>query len=219
MPHPPTHHPSSSPSPRALYAGTFPERVDRLILLEGGSPLTLDPAKAPDQLRDHILSTERMRGNAGSDSKVYATRADILRRLTERPLSERAAECLLRRGAAPVGTELDQDGAGTGSSTADAAAVARGWRFTHDKYLRLPSPYRMTEAHVWAFHARVVAPTLMVTANAGYPFPATAVDALEAALREGNPHRVTRVAVPGAHHVHLETPEIVAPSIVDFLTA
>ena len=154
----------------ALYAGVFPEKVDRLVLLEGGSPLTLEPAKAPEQLRDHILATATMReASANGGGKIYKTREEMLRRLVERPLSQHAAECLLEQG-----TERLPDGA--------------GWRFTHDPYLRLPSPYRMTDAHVWAFHARVVAPSLMVMATQGWPFPPPSIDACEAALREGNPH-------------------------------
>lgn len=183
---------------RSMYAGTFPEKVDRLILLEGGAPLTLEPAKTPDQLRDHIQATVRMR--TGRDgNKVYASLEEMRQRMLDRPLTPAAADHLLEYGAEPL-----PDGI--------------GWRFTHDRYLRVPSPFRMTNEHVFAFLRRVKSPTLMVMATHGWPFPAELVDGAEQALRECNENSVTRLTVPGSHHVHLEEPEIVAKHVTAFLS-
>ena len=48
-----------------LFAATFPERVDKLILLEGGLPLTGEPSDAPASLAKALRESRALRGKAG----------------------------------------------------------------------------------------------------------------------------------------------------------
>lgn len=129
-----------------LVAGTFPERVTHLILLEGLGPMFTQAEDAPSQLRRAIEFKSR-------PSAVYPTREEAVQRIAEpRKLSLENAELLAERCLAPK----DQ-----------------GFTFTHDPELRGPSRMRLTEPEVLAFFQKIQCPTLVVEAEDGMQFDET----------------------------------------------
>ena len=76
-----------------LTAGTFPERIDRLGLLDSFVPLTTDGADAPEQLRSAILERS---GRSARAPKIYPDREALIatRLRGPTPLSALSAERL-----------------------------------------------------------------------------------------------------------------------------
>lgn len=173
-----------------LFTGAFPRRIDRLVLLDGLGPLTLDPELAPHRLADGVT---RLLATRGEPVGVLSTRQEAAARLRKATLgmTESSAATLLARGMRDV-----EDGV--------------AWRT--DPRLRVPSLFRLTEEHVHAFLKRIACPVLVVHAKDGYPFDAAWIHAQLGCMTD-----LEVVHVPGGHHVHLDEPERVAPHIVAFM--
>jgi pimeloyl-ACP methyl ester carboxylesterase len=174
----------------AVWAGTFPDRVERLVLLEGLGPLTEEPEHAPRRLARAI---EEERAKRGRQPTVHADADAVIERMGRslQRLSREAAEVLLARGLKHV----------EGGVT---------WRA--DPRLRFASRIRLTESQVLAFLRAISCPTLVVRADAGYPFITHQGQARLRAIRD-----VELFELPGSHHVHLEDPEPVAAAVGRFL--
>jgi pimeloyl-ACP methyl ester carboxylesterase len=170
-----------------LAAGACPDRVERLVLLDGLGPLTSRDNEAPSNLEKHL----RVR-NQATDQKVYPTLLDAEQRLMQAmpPLSHDAARCLAARGT---------------------RAVPGGFVWRADPQLFHPSPTRFNEAQVRAFLRRVETPTLVVRALGG-----PSVDAGVMGERLGCLPTARLLEVEGGHHVHLDHPELVAPAVEDW---
>lgn len=140
-----------------LLAAAFPERVERLVLIEGIGPLT-DPAEeAPKLLRRSLLY--RLQGEA----PVYPSRAAAVSRLEKRGLSPEAAETLAKRSL---------------------EAREGGVSFTQDARLRLPSRTRLSEPQVLAFLQSIASPCLLVLGRQGVPFPEAPLRRRQQAIRD-----------------------------------
>lgn len=176
----------------AIWAGTFPERVERLVMLEGLGPLTQEASTAPVRLRQALeRETAKARAAAKRTAPVYADRESVLERLLQanRSMSRASAQRLLERAL------VDVEGGVT-------------WKT--DAQLRLPSRLRLTEGQVLAFLGAIRCPSLVVRAEDGFP-----VDPLAAKARvEALGARVERV--PGGHHVHLDDPQSVGRLVEAF---
>lgn len=163
-----------------LFAATFPERVDKLILLEGGLPLTAEADEAPEGLARALRESRALRGKAG---RIFAERAAAIaeRAAGFSKVTPAAAEVLARRS-------LRQ--------------VHGGWQWHADQRLKAQSEMRLTPDHVRAFARRVTAPVLLLFASQS-PF----VDRplyREFPVMFGN---IEVERVPGGHHCHLEGSE------------
>lgn len=174
-----------------VLAGTFPEAVRRLVLIEGFGPMAEAADRTPVRLAKSLAAEAQARPvETRTWPSFEAAVTARMRGLTRLDLP--AARRLVQRGA---------------------EAVDGGYRFRHDPRLRLPSRVRFTEDQVRAFLARIAAPVLAVRAAGGWPFPDDTVRERSAAIA-----RLEVVTVPGGHHVHLDHPERVAPLVDAFLT-
>ena len=174
-----------------LFAAAFPERVDKLILLEGGVPLTGEPDEAPAGLADALREARALRGKAG---RVFAQRETAIaeRAAGFSKVTPAAAEVLARRSL---------------------REVPGGYRWHADQRLKAQSELRLTAEHARAFARRVTAPVLLLLATES-PF---ADRPLYRELPSLIPNiEVDRVA--GRHHFHLEGSErSIAERIRSFL--
>jgi pimeloyl-ACP methyl ester carboxylesterase len=175
-----------------LFAATFPERVDKLVLLEGGLPLTAEASEAPAGLAQALRESRELRGKSG---RVFATRAAAI---AERAggfskVTPAAAELLARRSLREI--------------------PRRGFRWHADQRLKAQSELRMTPDHVRAFARAVEAPVLLLFAE-NSPF-------VDRPLYRELPSLFASIEVdrvPGAHHFHLEGSEaVIAERIRRFL--
>jgi pimeloyl-ACP methyl ester carboxylesterase len=160
-----------------LFAGTFPDRVDRLLLLEGGLPILGEAADAPANLARVI---ERSRELSGRGGRIYASRAEAI---TERvngftPVTVEAAEILARRSL---------------------VEVAGGWQWQADQRLKAGSEFRLTREELIAFLQRVEAPTLCLMAEDSPFADRPGYRELLEIIRGIDIRRL-----PGRHHFHLE---------------
>jgi pimeloyl-ACP methyl ester carboxylesterase len=166
---------SMGASVASLTAGAFPERVERLCLIEGVSPLVYETEELPGLMAEAIKKRMRMRSKK---LKPYAAIADaVLARANGRfPVSMQAAEWLVNRGVIHR-----EDGI--------------YWR--NDPSLVLPSVLRMSEAQVQAFLRSIQASIEIVVAEEGHDL--VNLDERLTCLRDPQLYHL-----PGNHHLHLE---------------
>ena len=167
----------------SVYAGTFPQHVEHLILLDGLGPWSGPEQDAPQQLVRHIEQLVRLRRKRQPTyPSVEAVAAQLVRIVPNMSLI--SAEILARRSTRPVAADGSE---GTGFV----------WR--SDPRLRCTSGMRLTEAQVAAFLNRITCPTLMVRAVDGYPFEEGFWERRQQMIAHGQV-----VEVSGGHHVHME---------------
>lgn len=163
-----------------LLAGAFPERVERLVLIEGGLPLIDSPEAAPARLADALT---RKRGLTDRMGRVFPSR--------ERAIDERAA------GFSKVERETAEI-----LARRSLREVPGGWVWHADQRLKAPSELRFTAEHVRAFVTRVSAPVLMFRATES-PFNGSPeYDEIVPLFRS-----LRIVRLDGGHHLHLEGAE------------
>lgn len=163
-----------------LLAGSFPDSVERLVLLEGGVPIVSTAKDAPDDLALALTERESLRTRSG---RVYTSREDALQARASgfSPVTRSAAATLARRSLIPV------DG---------------GFRWHLDQRLKGRSELRLTVEHVEAFISRVRCPVLAIMAERS---PFADRETFQRLLSEFK--QVERVTLPGGHHFHLEGAE------------
>jgi pimeloyl-ACP methyl ester carboxylesterase len=174
-----------------LFAGTFPDRVLRLILLEGGLPIVGEAAEAPANLERVLLRTRELRSRGG---RIYGTREQAIADRVDgfSPVTAEAAEILARRSL---------------------LQVPGGWQWQADQRLKAGSELRLTQELVRAFVARVSAPVLCIMAEQS-PFADLAFYT-ETLARFA---RIEVCRIAGRHHFHLEgAAEEIAASLRRFL--
>ena len=173
-----------------LLAGAFPERVEQLVLIEGGLPLIDAPVRAPERLREALRGKRELAGRTG---RVFPDRA---RAIAERAggfskVSLQAAEILARRSL------IEVDG---------------GFTWRADQRLKAASDVRYTLEQVRAFVERITAPVLMFRATQS-PFSGLPeYDEILPSFRS-----IEVVQLDGGHHLHLEGAEAeIGRRIVEF---
>jgi len=176
----------------ALVAGTIPERIERLVMLEGAGPRSMVSEQVPGFLSKYIEERRAARAirplNRGSNFST-AVRARIA---YADPLSNGSAELLVRRAVIP--------------------AKKGGVVFGNDRRLQRALPRTLTEEMVRAFFARIRCPVLLVTASEGLKARAGIAEERLAAVAD-----LTCVEVPGGHHVHMDAPAEVSSHLRPFL--
>jgi pimeloyl-ACP methyl ester carboxylesterase len=174
-----------------LFAGTFPERVDKLVLLEGGLPLTAEASEAPEGLAQALRESRALLGKSG---RVFTDRATAIaeRAAGFSKVTKAAAELLARRSL---------------------REVPGGFRWHADQRLKAQSELRLTPEHARVFARRVTCPVLLLFAEKS-PF-------VDRPLYRELPKLFADIEIeriPGGHHFHLEGSEsVIAERIRRFL--
>jgi pimeloyl-ACP methyl ester carboxylesterase len=174
----------------SLYAGARPGRVEQLVLIEALGPLSY----SADAAAAHVQRAlgERV-AYADKSKRVFASVDDALSaRLKVNRIAPEPARGLIERALEPH---------------------AGGYRWRSDPRLTVASVYRLTEPQVLNILQAITAPTLFIHAT-----PETDVFKLGSLnQRLSSVQKLTRVALPGDHHLHLDSPESVAQAIAEFL--
>jgi len=160
-----------------ISAGTFPERIERLILLEGGIPLPMKADDVPKNLAAHITNNRTLSGSRGT---VFKTREEAISARADgfTKVSYAAAEILASRS-------LNE--------------TAEGVRWHADARLKAPSSLKLTHAQIDAFLSRISAPALLVLGQDGI-----LAEMLFAERHLKSIGSLERVTLPGSHHLHME---------------
>jgi pimeloyl-ACP methyl ester carboxylesterase len=172
-----------------LAASAFPDRITRLILIEGLGAVTGDLSIVPEALRRSIASMK-----AVSEKRCagrYALDVLIRARASVGKIRKDSAEFLVRRAVKRSG-EL------------------YSWR--SDQRLVYPYPQYFTNDVMLAFLRGITAPTLLIAADQG-----TLRKRPYFKSRCGVISDLQVITLPGHHHLHLDTPGPVAKTVRDFL--
>jgi len=173
----------------AVTAGTFPDRVARLVLLEGIAPISGEPQKSAEYLARSIT---QMKQAGLRNPPVYKKKADLISARTGAGnIKKRSAEALVARGA---------------------IELKGGVTLRSDPRLRVASPGYLTEGQVFSFLDGIEAQTLMIIAEQGLFSDKQYLESLAGRIKT-----LKKIEIPGEHHVHMDAPERVAPHILSFL--
>jgi pimeloyl-ACP methyl ester carboxylesterase len=176
----------------SMLAGACPERVERLLLIEGLGPLAGMPADILPQLSRALA--ERSDAHAKSP-RVFATLDEaVAARMRANDLSREAARILVERGVKPVGG---------------------GLTWSTDPRLTLASPVRYTEEQILAVLRGVRAPTGLILAQPEQPYMPRAFIDGRIAVVDG----IEVVRLAGTHHLHMENAPAVAAELLRFRAA
>jgi pimeloyl-ACP methyl ester carboxylesterase len=174
----------------ALFAGTFPERALRLVLIEGGIPVLGHAENAAEDLARALTESRQLRVKSG---RVFADRSAAIAERADgfSKISIDAAEVLARRSL---------------------RAVPGGYQWHADQRLKATSELRLTAEHVRSFLRRIKAPTLMfLAAESPFAHRPPFVDMLAFFPKLKIEH------LPGGHHLHLEgAEEHIAAAALEF---
>lgn len=172
----------------AVVAGTTPERITALGLIDGIGVVTQPAANLPDLVRASIQDYLKL---PSKKPKYYSDiDAAIEARLRATKMHRDAVELIVARG-------IKQTEQGLTWRTDPRLVVAP---------LVLP-----TEEQLMAFLERITAPTCLIRAQAGYPFDEVVMDKRIKAVKN-----IIIESVPGEHHVHMDHPNVVGPILQAF---
>ncbi|GAB1258226.1 alpha/beta hydrolase [Aurantivibrio plasticivorans] len=169
----------------ALAAGTFPERISHLALIDGFKPSTTKMEDSPTQLAQSIIDLQRHRSRGFAVYPDIET-AVVVRQRGQIPLSYEAAKQLVEHGL---------------------REVEGGYTWSNDPQLKGASCVRLSEEAAHAFYQRITAKTRLIIAENGMPMLR---DRLEG-IAEQYPF-IEATHIPGSHHLHMED---AAPAVAD----
>jgi pimeloyl-ACP methyl ester carboxylesterase len=183
-----------------IYTATFPDQVEKFIILDGFGPDIADPNDTARILRKHIV--HRLAKNAEpKPPKIYpslkAACKTRQKTATNSPgsqwLSEPAALEMVKRAV----TYLDGGGA---------------LQFRHDPRLVWPAIQFHTAPQIISFFRDIQCPTYWLQAEHGWPFPP---DMMKQAIAILVPEKV--LILPGSHHFHAdpESAQTSAQAVLD----
>lgn len=172
----------------SVYASCFPEKVNRLAVIESFGPLTMEADSSPEQLRKSIESRIAMQHKTPRhpDSLESAVKA----RLMAGYMKPESAQLLMER---------------------NLAQASEGWRWRTDPGLRTLSSLRLTEAQANAFITNVQCPWLTILGSQGF-------EKLKVNLnkRQSLVQQLSVETCEGGHHLHMDNPQSVAEKISTF---
>ncbi|MFQ3787722.1 alpha/beta fold hydrolase [Halomonas sp. A29] len=176
-----------------LTAAALPERIERLVLIDGLGAVTTPAEESVAQLRKGLRAARRPRSVA-----------------PRYPDSKTAVAARVAGGVTPI----DADTA--------APLVDRNLQREDDGHVRLrtdgrllrPSPVRLSPEQVLALLGAIRAPALLIEGETGILGERDMARAARAAVPQ-----LMRQVLPGGHHLHLEPGSVscVAAAIVDWL--
>ena len=166
----------------ALVAAASPERIERLLLIEGLGPLGDDGSHTLQRFRDALAP----RGDNGKPLRIFRDVAQaVAARSMASGLPAELARPIVERGL------VEADG---------------GWRWRSDPRLTRPSAVRLAETQVHALLRGIDAPTALLLAQPATSYlPDTMMQA-----RAGCVTDIVVSQLAGSHHLHLEHPQAVA---------
>lgn len=164
----------------SIVAGTYPDRVSQLVLLEGGIPLPMTAQDAPENLAKSIVLNRQLYGTKGT---LFKTRP--------------AAIAARADGFTKVYPE-------TAEILADRSLVqeSQGFRWHADARLKAPSGFKLTNNQIDAFLGKISAPSLLVLGHEGI---AAMMEFTQTHFQ--NIANLKKLELPGGHHLHMEGAE------------
>lgn len=184
-----------------LYAGTFPEKVKKLALIDMIKPMSTPAVAQPERtalgIGDLIRAEARL--NSSPPSYDYDLIVDkMIKSYGEDNLTEESAKILLKRGSVrqPDGT----------------------YSFSYDPRLKTRTIIGMTLEQQKEYLQRLQCELMIIKGSSGPVYEKQEIldeflNMYKSKLKKFHYH-----TVEGSHHVHLNNPEVVAPLLNKFLS-
>lgn len=166
----------------SIFAGTFPELVNKLVLIEALGPITAKPQDTAELLRKSIINKYQSQIKLPSNKLYSSIEKAVLARTMASDFDSDIARLLVERA-------IKQDGEGV------------VWR--SDSRLKQLSPMRMVEEQAVDILSNIKHDTLLILGERGYQSMCDAFEARQFLLANLK-HRT----IAGGHHVHMENPQI-----------
>jgi pimeloyl-ACP methyl ester carboxylesterase len=223
---------SMSAGQALMFAASFPEKLSRLVMIEGFGPVTHTGGNSASGLRNAITKeVQYLEAREIEHAKTYKslaaaidTRKFVVTRYpgTQTISREAAAEIICRSSTTKVSANYDVESEDDIEDLTESVFVGSEEQvpiqMRHDKRLQLPSHIYMTADQVLEFTDAVQCKSLLITAEHGWPVSEEMRTARINSLQSKN--LLKHVHIEGSHHCHLdpESREIVAREIQEFLT-
>lgn len=158
-----------------LFAGSFPEKVDCLMLIEGLAPLFYEEEHLPQLFADAVIKRSKM---VSKTLRPYSNYEDAIQaRMNGRwPVSREAAEALLERGL---------------------SKTEKGYIWSNDPKLMMPSLVRFSFSQISSFVKSVRSEAIVIRGSNG------AADSIINPWLGDFDHAEV-IDMEGGHHLHLE---------------
>eukprot|EP00797_Seminavis_robusta_P010752 Sro17_g012200.1 Serine hydrolase-like protein (188) ;mRNA; r:51948-52511 len=184
-------------------AAAFPERIDKLVLLDGAGPLDRPAEKIAKHVRSHIE-----RRQAGNVKLVLESR--MLYPSVEMAVKLRRRTATSFPGNQYLSTETAKEMVVRGSEIDEEGRV----KFLHDPRLRWPSAHYFTAEQTEALYKDIQAKTCLLRAVDGFPFEPEKKERLMQILKPS-----VMKTLPGSHHFHADpkSAPAVAEAVIKFL--
>lgn len=174
----------------SLYAGTFPERVEKLVLLEGLGPAEPPPQQGPERMARWVSQVRRIRSG-------------------ERRIMHSLPEAVERMRVQNPGLD---DELGFELARHSTTRVEGGWVWSFDPLHRTRGPYPFRTDGFVEFLSALTMPTLCIDGEEGYRAPD------QQRRRDALPN-ARFLELPGVGHMlHWFAPAATAEAIHGFLT-
>lgn len=207
-----------------LFAGAYPDVVEKLVLIEGFGPITKDPSTSAASLRKALDAESKFHAKVMSitggplyDSIFEAMKARVatVKRFPgNQYISEEAALTLIRRGTFSSSV-VDVDDPAYLLDPSDSESV----RFRHDPKLSLPSYSYFTPEQVLSYISGIESPTLYISAEDGFPY-SQEEELLNRMKVLFDKNLLVHEHCEGSHHLHLDPDQAykVAEHVAKFLS-
>ncbi len=172
-----------------LAASAFPDRITRLILIEGLGAVTGDLSEVPKALRKSIEAM--ISGVHHQDAACHELSVLVRARAAAGTIRRSSADILVRRSVKRSGN---------------------GFSWLSDRRLIRPYPQYFTNDVMIAFLQGITAPVLLITAEEGTLLKRNYFGSRCDAITN-----LQMVSLPGHHHLHLDDPAPTAAVISSFL--
>ncbi len=172
-----------------LFAGAFPEKVEKLVSFEALGPFSAEADVFPERVRKsftELILTKQKK------LPVYSTvDAALETRLKGFAAERNGLKKVVERGLKPV---------------------KNGFTWRSDVRLKQESSQRLTEEQILSLLRQITCPTLLVEGKQGLKFPGS-----EYEIRKSLVKNLKVVEVPGQHYPHIDSPEETARLVQQFI--
>ncbi len=175
----------------SLVAASVPERIEKLVCIEALGGLSDTPENTAQRMRDAVAASRALHGKP---LRVFESPEPAIHaRMRANHMSESVARLIVERGI---------------------RAADDGWEWSSDQRLTVPTFMRPVDAQIENLVAGIECPTQVIFADPAQVYlPDDIRRRYAACLPKGE-----LFVMPGTHHLHMETPEVVADVIGDFLS-
>lgn len=169
----------------SIFTATFPELVDKLVLIESLGPISATPEQTRDNIRKSAISQQKLLGR--TKPVHLSVESAVMARKNASDFSLEIANILVQRAIKPY---------------------KNGFSWRSDIRLRSHSPWRMTETQAQDIVGGIKSETLLIVASSGLKMVSEGIR-----QRRDLIEQLMVLEFAGGHHVHMEQPLPISQAI------